>query len=59
MNELANKFLLVLDKFMHEVHLSQPGFHCSACKTFTQNKERTEEFTEMVDSQYSYQKKTR
>ena len=52
MKEVVNKFLLVLDKFMHEVHLRQPGFTCSACEPFTKNKERIEKFTEMVDSQY-------
>ena len=56
MNEIVNKFLLVRDKFMQEVHLRQPGFTCGACKPFTKNKKRTEKFTEMVDSQYFYQK---
>ena len=55
MNEIVNKFLLVRDKFMQEVHLRQPGFTCGACKPFTKNKKRTEKFTEMVDSQYFYQ----
>ena len=26
---------LVGDKFMHEMHLRQPGFTCRACKPFT------------------------
>ena len=26
MNEIVNKFLLVIDKFMPEIHLKQPGF---------------------------------
>ena len=26
MNEIVNKFLLVSDKFMPEIHLKQPGF---------------------------------
>ena len=30
MNEIANKFLLVGDEFMPEVHLKQPGFTYSA-----------------------------
>ena len=45
MNEIVNKFLLVGDKFMPEVHLRQParstlhaGFTYSACGTFTKNK---------------------
>ena len=40
---------------MHEVHLRQPGFTCSACEPFNKNKERIEKFTEMVDSQCFYQ----
>ena len=39
MNEIVNKFLLVGDKFMPEMHLRQPGFTCSACGPFTKNKE--------------------
>ena len=30
MNEIVNKFLLVGDKFMSEMHLRQPGFTYSA-----------------------------
>ena len=50
MNEIANKFLLVRDRFMHEVHLRKPGFTCSACEWFTNNNERIEKCTEIVDS---------
>ena len=39
MNEILNKFLLVGDKFMPEMHLKQPGFTYSACDPFTENKE--------------------
>ena len=35
-----NKVLLAGDKFMPEIHLTQPGFTYSACGTFTKNKER-------------------
>ena len=38
MNEIVNKFLLVGDKFMPEMHLKQLGFTYSACFTFTKNK---------------------
>ena len=38
MNEIVNKFLLVGDKFMPEMHLKQPGFAYSACGLFTKNK---------------------
>ena len=40
MNDIINKFLLVGDKFMPEMHLRQPGFTYSACGPFTKNKER-------------------
>ena len=42
MNEIVNKFLLVGDKFMPEMHLKQLGFTYSACGPFTKNKERIE-----------------
>ena len=35
MNEIVNKFLLVGDKFMPEMHLKQPGFTYSAFDPFT------------------------
>ena len=38
MNEIVNKFLLLGDKFMREIHLKQPGFTYSACDPFTKNK---------------------
>ena len=38
MNEIVNKFLLVGDKFMPELHLKQPAFTYSACGPFTKNK---------------------
>ena len=34
MNEIVNRFLLG-HIFMHEMHLRQPGFTCSACGPFT------------------------
>ena len=40
MIEIVNKFLLVGEKFMPEIHLRQPGFTYSASGTFTKNKER-------------------
>ena len=42
MNEIINKFLLVGDNFMPEMHLKQPDFIYSACGPFTKNKERIE-----------------
>ena len=40
MNEIVNKFLLVGDKVMPEMHLKQPGFTYSARGPFAKNKER-------------------
>ena len=48
MNEIVNKFLLVEDKFMPEMHLKQPGFNYSACGPFTKNKERIEKLTVFI-----------
>ena len=39
MNEIVNKFLLVGDKSMPEMHLKQPGFTYSGCGPFTKKKE--------------------
>ena len=44
MNEVVNKFLLVGDKFMPEMHLKQSEFTYSACGAFTKNKKRIEKF---------------
>ena len=60
MNEIINKFLLVEDNFMPEIHLIQPtqlgkpGFPYSACEPHTQNKERIKKFKEAADSRYIY-----
>ena len=51
---MVNKFLLAGDTFMPEMHLKQPGFTYSACDTFTQNKERIQEFKETRDKSYIY-----
>ena len=40
MNDILNKFLLVGDKFMHEMHFRQTGFTYSAYGPFIKNKER-------------------
>ena len=44
MNEIMNKFLLVGDNFMPEIHLKQLGFTYSASVPFTKNKERIDKF---------------
>ena len=55
MNEIVNKFLLVGDKFMSEMHLRQSGFTYRACGPFTKKKERIKKFKETGDSRYIYQ----
>ena len=55
MNAIINKFLLAGDKFMPEMHLRQSGFTNSACRPFTENKERTEKVKETGDLIYFYQ----
>ena len=54
MNEIVNKFLLVGDKFMAEMHLKQPGFTYSACDPFTKNKERIEKFLKTGKKNFIY-----
>ena len=54
MNEIINKFLLVGDKFMPEMHLKQPGFIYSACCPFTKNKERIEKFIQAGNTEFIY-----
>ena len=54
MNETVNKFLLVGDKFMSEMHLKQPGFTYSACGPFTKNKERIEKFMQAGNTHFIY-----
>ena len=54
MNEILNKFLLVGDKFMPELHLKRPGFTYSACSSFTRNKERIEKFMQTGNTDFIY-----
>ena len=54
MNEIINKFLLVGDKFMPEMHLRQPGFIYSACGPLTKNKERIEKFMKSGSTDFIY-----
>ena len=50
MNEIVNKFFIVGDKFIPEMHLRQPEFTYRACGPFTKNKERIQKFKETRDS---------
>ena len=52
MNEIVNKFLLVGDKFMPEMHLKQPGFTYSACGPFTKNKEIIQKFMQTGNTNF-------
>ena len=54
MNENMNKFLLVGDKFMPEMHLKWPGFTYSACGLFAKNKERIEKFMQIRNTDFIY-----
>ena len=53
MNEIINKFLLVGDKFMPQMHLKQPGFTYSACGPFTKNRE-IEKFMQTGNKNFIY-----
>ena len=54
MNEIVNKFLLVGDKFMPEMHLRQPQFVYSACGPFTKNEERIQKLKKTGNTSYIY-----
>ena len=52
MGHAINKFLLVGDKFMPEIHLRQPQFTYSACGPFTKHEQRLQKFKETGDTNY-------
>ena len=54
MNEIINKFSLVGDKFMPEMHLKQLAFTYSACGPFTKNKERIKKFMQTGNTNFVY-----
>ena len=53
-SNVINKFLLVGDKFMPEIHLRQPQFTYSACGPFTKHEQRIQKFKETGDTNYIY-----
>ena len=55
MNEIVNRFLLVGDKFMSEMHLKQPGFTYSACGPSTKSKEKIETFMQTGNINFIYE----
>ena len=54
MNNIINKFLLVGDKFILQMHLRQPQFVYSVCGPFTRHKERINKFKQTGDRRYIY-----
>ena len=52
MDEIVNKFLLVGNKFMPEMHLKQPGFTYIVCGLFSKNKERIEKFMQTWNTDF-------
>ena len=54
MNDIANKFLLVGDKFIPEMHLKQAGFTYSICGLFTKNKKIIEQFMKTGNTVFIY-----
>ena len=54
MNNIINKFLLAVDKFMPEMHLRQPQFVYSACGPFTRHKGGIKEFKRTGDTRLLY-----
>ena len=57
MNEIANKFLLVGDKFIPEIHLKELDFTYSACGSLIKNKERIEKFMHTGKTDFIYKNK--
>ena len=53
-SNLIDKFLLVGDKFIPEIHLRQPQFTYSACGPFTKYEQRIQKFKETSDTNYTY-----
>ena len=54
MNEIVNRFLLVEDNFLPEIHLKQPGFTYSVYCPFTKNKERIEKVMQTENTNFIY-----
>ena len=54
MNNIINKFLLVGDNFMPEMHLRESQFTYSTCGPFTKHKQRIQKFKETGNTNYIY-----
>ena len=57
MNKTINKVLLTRDKFMPELHLTQPGFNYNACRPFTKHRQRIQNFRETGNLNHAYKNK--
>ena len=53
---IVEETLLAGDKLMPEMHLRQPRFTYSACRTFTKIKEKTQKLKETRNLPYIYKK---
>ena len=53
-SNVINKFLLIGDKFMPEIHLRQPQFTYIACGPFTKHEQRIQKLKETGDTNYLY-----
>ena len=49
-----NKFLLMGNNFLPEIHLKQPGFIYSACGPFTKSKEKIEKIIQTGNTDFIY-----
>ena len=54
MNEIFNKFLLVADMLLSEMHLWQTGFTYRVCDSFTKHPKRIQKLKETGDLNYIY-----
>ena len=57
MSKTVNRFLLLGDKFMPEMHLKQPDLTYSACGSFTKRKEIIEKFMQTGNTDFIYKNK--
>ena len=53
-SNVINKFLLIGDKFIPEIHLRQPQFTYIACGPFTKHEQRIQKLKETGDTNYVY-----
>ena len=53
-NKTVNKFLLAGDTFMPKLHLRQPRFTNSACRSFSKHRDRIQKFKENGNLKHLY-----